>query len=94
MFEWVRLEVFVGIAAAIGLITQLIKIIPPAWTTSYPKIISWVVTALLVGGIGYYQHADFNLVAALMPVFALTANGLYDVVTGLYKTIKSLFDKL
>jgi len=94
MFEWVRLEVFIGIAGAIGVITQLIKLAPVEWTTNYPKIISWVVTAILVGGVGYYQHADINLVAAMMPVFALTANGLYDVVKGVIAAIKSLFDRL
>jgi hypothetical protein len=88
MLEWVRLDLFIGLASVIVIITQLIKLAPVAVTSNYPKTVAWVVTAAVIGGIGYLQGASTELILAIMPVFALTAFGLYDVVSDIFKKFK------
>jgi len=78
-----------GLAGAITLITQLIKLAPPAFTTNFPKTIAWVVTAIVVGGLGYYQKADPASVATIGIAVGFASNGLYDVLADLWNKIKN-----
>lgn len=86
--EWFRLEVFMEFAGVIVVITQLIKLAPPAFTSSYPKIIAWIVTAIVVGGIGIYQGADTATILTIGTAIGFAANGLYDVVSSLIASLK------
>jgi len=87
IIEWIRLETFVSLAAVIVLITQIIKAIPVELTSSYPKTISWIVMAIVIGGIGYYEKADPSTVVTIGIAIGLAANGFYDVVSHLISAI-------
>jgi len=92
IIEWIRLETFVSLAAAIVVITQIIKAIPVEVTSNFPKTISWIVMAIVIGGIGYFEKADPNTIITIGIAVGLAANGLYDVVShlvaGIIKGIK------
>ena len=88
MLEWFRLETFMALAGVIVLITQLIKLAPPAFTSSYPKIIAWIVTVIVVGGVGVYQGASTETILTIGTAIGFAANGLYDVIAGLIKSLK------
>lgn len=86
--EWLRLETFVTLAAVIVTITQIIKAIPVEVTSNYPKTISWIVMAIVIGGIGYYEKADPSTIVTIGIAVGLAANGLYDVVSHLVSSVK------
>lgn len=88
ILEWFRLEVFMAFAGVIVVITQLIKLAPPAFTSNYPKIIAWIVTAVVVGGVGIYQGASTETILTIGTAIGFAANGLYDVVAGLIRSLK------
>lgn len=88
--EWFRLEVFMAFAGAIVVITQLIKLAPPVFTSSYPKILAWIVTAIVIGTVGVLQGASVDTILTIGTAIGFAANGLYDVVTGLIKSLKKL----
>lgn len=88
LLDWFRLEVVLGLAGAVGVITQVIKLAPPKFTTDYPKTVAWVVSAIVVGGIGYYEGADIATVVTVATAVALTAHGLYDVVSDLWNKVR------
>ena len=88
ILEWFRLEVFMALAGVIVIITQLIKLAPPAFTSSYPKTIAWIVTAFVVGGVGIYQGADTSTILTIGTAIGFASNGLYDVISSLIKSLK------
>lgn len=90
VLEWFKLEVFMAFAGVIVVITQLIKLAPPAFTSSYPKIIAWIVTAIVVGVVGVLQKTPVETILTVGTAIGFAANGLYDVVSGLIKSIKKV----
>jgi hypothetical protein len=87
--DFFKLEVVVSLAGAVGVVTEVIKRIPVNFTSDYPKVITWIVSAVIVGGIGYYEKADITTVVTVATASALVAHGLYDVVAGLIRNLKS-----
>lgn len=83
IIEWLKLETFVSLAAIIVVITQIIKAIPVEVTSNFPKTISWIVMAIVIGGIGFYENADPSTIVTIGIAVGLAANGLYDVISHL-----------
>ena len=94
MLDFLRLEVVVVLASAVGIITQVLRAIPVSFTTDYKKTIAWVVSAVLVGAIGYYEKADVSTIITVTTATALVSHGLYDIVEGYIKNLKALLAEL
>jgi hypothetical protein len=95
MFEWINgllsffnLTVIAGFSAWTVAITALIKAAPPEWTSTYPKTIAFVVTALTVGTVGFLTKADPLTTLAVTLGATAGSYGLYDVLADLWKKLK------
>lgn len=88
MLNWFRLEIVVALGGAVGVITQVIKTLPPDWTSNYPKTIAFVVSAIVVGGIGFYEKADISTIVTVTLGVAVASYGLYDVVKSILLKLK------
>lgn len=84
----IRLEVLVGLGAAVSVITELVKAIPKEFTSSHPKTVAWVVTAVGVGILGVIEGAEIATMLVVIPPIALVAHGIYDVIKSLYQKIR------
>jgi hypothetical protein len=78
------LETFLAISGVVVGITQIIKLAPPAFTSNYPKTIAWIVTVITVGLTGYFTGADWTTTGGVAVAVGLAANGMYDVLSGLW----------
>lgn len=74
-------------ASIVTIATQVLKAIPVDWFSDRPKVTAWLVSAVLVIGIGIYSHASVATMIEVTTAFAIAAHGLYDVVVGIYRKI-------
>jgi hypothetical protein len=83
-----RLDVVVALAGGVGIITEVVKKIPLDWLNDKPKTIAWIISAVIVGGIGVYEKADVVTIVTVTTAVALVSHGLFDIVSGIWLKIK------
>lgn len=88
LFNFLRLDVFVGLSGAVVALTALLKAIPVQWTTDKPKVVAWIATTIIIWAIGTYEGADTATMLTIIPVIALGAHGLYDVLKTFWNWLK------
>lgn len=89
LLSLVRLEVLVGMAGFVTIVTQLIREIPIEWTTERGKQIAFMLSAVLVGYVGYQEGADISVMLPIVPVVAWLSMGIYDTLKKAYIWVRA-----
>ena len=91
LLSFVRLEVLVGLSGVVTIVTQIVREAPIEWTTDKGKQIAFIVSAILVSLIGYYEGTDIAVLVPIVPVVAWLSMGLYDTLKNVYLWIRTKF---
>lgn len=84
------LTIIGGFAALTVFLTKLIRMLPPEWTTSRPKIVAAAVSFIVVGGVGFYTKADILTTYSVAVATTIGSYGLYDAIVGLWSAFKKV----